>query len=110
MAESWEEKFDAHMKRLEDRIEEIGKKVESKGEEISKKAQSKAKDLQHEVEAKTGSHSLFWGIALIAVGLIWLGNNFGWIDYDIPWIPVGMIVVGAYLILKHHHSEKDEIQ
>ena len=26
MSESWDDKFDAHMKRLEDRIEEIGKK------------------------------------------------------------------------------------
>jgi hypothetical protein len=108
MPEPWEKKFDAHMKRLEERIEEIGKQVEVKGEEIGKKAQTKAKDIQREVESQPGMHTFLGGIVLIVIGLIWLGNNLGWIEYDIPWVPVVMIVIGAYLILKHHHSGKDE--
>lgn len=106
MPESWEEKLDAHMKRLEARIEEIGQKVETKGEEFSKKAHSKAKDIQHEIEARSGKHSLFWGIVLILVGLIWLGSHLGWIHYNIPWVPVAMIVAGIYLILRHRRSDK----
>lgn len=108
MPESWEEKFDAHMKRLEDRIEEIGRQVEVKGEELGKKAQTKAKDIQKEVETRPGMPSIFWGVVLILIGLIWLAGNLGLIAADIPWVPLGMIVVGVYLILKHRPAQSKE--
>ena len=104
---SWEEKFDKKMKKLEKRVEEIGEKIEEKGEEFGKKVESKAKTFHEKFEKKGHhGHNLFWGIVLIVVGFLWLANNLDWFEYDVPWIPVVMIAVGIFLILRNW--EKDE--
>jgi len=104
----WEEQFEKKMKKLEKRIEEIGKTVEEKGEELGKRVESRAKKIQNRFEHREcgRGHSLFWGIVLIVVGFVWLGNNLDWFDYDIPWVPVAMIGVGIFLIIKHWEREE----
>lgn len=104
---SWEDKLDEKMKNLEKRVDEIGKKVEDKGEEFGKRVEEKAKAIKKDFERKGHhGHTMFWGIVLIVVGLIWLGNNVGWFFYDVPWFPVAMIAVGIYLIVRHWDREK----
>ncbi|MFH1862477.1 MAG: DUF5668 domain-containing protein [bacterium] len=41
----------------------------------------------------------FWGIVLVVVGLIILGNQLNWFDLEVPFIPVALIVLGCYLII-----------
>jgi hypothetical protein len=103
---SWEDKFEQRMKKLEKRMEEMGSRVEEKGEEFGKRMESKAKKFQERMEKKGHhGHNLFWGIVLIAMGFVWLGNNLDWFDYDIPWVPVVMIALGLFIIIRNW--EKD---
>lgn len=104
---SWEEKFEEKMKRLEKRMEEMGKKLEEKGEELGKRVEGKAKTVHDKLGRKGHrEHSVFWGIVLIVVGFVWLGNNLDWFDYDIPWVPVVMIGVGIFLVIRHWEKEE----
>jgi len=103
---SWEDQFEEKMKEVEARLEEIGKKVEEKGEVFGKRVEEKAKTFEKKIDAKDHGHHLFWGIVLLAIGFVWLGNNLDWFRYDIPWVPVGLIAGGIYLILRNW--EKDE--
>jgi hypothetical protein len=104
---SFEEKFDKKMKHFEKRLDEIGEKVEQRGEEFGRRVEEKAKSIHKDFAGKGhNGHGLFWGIVLIALGLLWLGNNLGWFYYDIPWFPVVMIAVGIYMILRYRESEK----
>jgi hypothetical protein len=105
-APSWEEKFEEKMKKLEKRIEEMGKTLEEKGEEFGKRVEDRAKTINKEIRHRSHvGHSLFWGIVLLVVGFLWLGNNLRWFWYDIPWIPVAMIAGGIFLIIKHWEKE-----
>ena len=58
-----------------------------------------------EPRKKSGKHwdNSFWGIVLIAVGLIWLDKNLHWFHFDIPIWPIVLIVIGLYLLLEHRH-------
>jgi fatty acid desaturase len=59
---------------------------------------------------RRGDHGLFWPIALILVGLVWLARNMGWLDHDVPWFPLLLIGFGVYLIVRHttRQGEKKE--
>ena len=106
---SWEEKIDTKMKEVERKIEELGQTIESKGGEWGKKVEKQAKALSEKVEKEGhGGHSMFWGVALIVLGFLWLGRNLGWFLFDIPWLPVVLIGVGAFLIWKHWDSDKKD--
>lgn len=39
---------------------------------------------------------LFLPITLILFGLLWLAKNLGYLDRDIPWFPLILIIVGLY--------------
>ena len=106
---SWEESFEKKMKKLEDRIEEIGKKIEERGEKLGNKIEEKAKTVEKNIKQRgTHGHSLFWGLVLLVVGILWLGNNLDWFIYDVPWFPVVMIAGGVYLILKNWEKDKSQ--
>ncbi len=57
-------------------------------------------------------HGLFWPIAMIIIGVVWLARNMGWFDHDVPWIPLLMIAFGVYLIVRHNarRGDKSEIR
>jgi len=106
---SWEEKLDKKMKKLEKKVEEIRKTLEEKGEGLGEKVSDKVKAVDQKIGSRAHSgHSLFWGIVMIVVGFVWLGNNLGWFSYEIPWVPVVMIAVGIYLILRYLEKSKIE--
>jgi Flp pilus assembly protein TadB len=107
---AWEDKIEARMRTFEKKMDALGKKIEEKGESYSKELEGKAKVFQRKIHRKVHEkYQLFWGVALVVVGLVWLGNNLGWFRYSIPIIPVAMIVFGIFLILKYHEiPEKDK--
>ena len=99
---SLEEKFEKKIKQLEDRIESIGKRVEAKGEDLGKRIEEKAEEISKKADfPKYHGHSLFWGIVLVALGILWLGNNLRWFYFDVPWLAVITIAGGIYLIIRH---------
>jgi len=51
-------------------------------------------------------HGSFWGIVLVALGLVFLADNLGWVCWDLPFWPVVMIIGGAYLIYTSGRREK----
>jgi len=107
--QSWEDAFEEKMKKLEKRMDEIGRTVEEKGEAFGKRMEEKATTIGKEFKTKSqDKHSIFWGIALLIVGIIWLGNNLGWFDYHVSWLPILMIAGGAYLIWKNWKKEANE--
>jgi hypothetical protein len=55
-----------------------------------------------------GEHGLFWPIAMIIVGLVWLARNMGWLDHDVPWFPLLLIGFGVYLIVKHNSRQAEK--
>ena len=93
---SWEKKLEEKVAELEKRIERMGKQAEAK----LKTAKTDVRKKEHH------GHMLFWGIVLIVVGIIWLGNNLEWFVYEIPWIPVIMIAAGIHIILKNWGKEE----
>jgi Flp pilus assembly protein TadB len=95
------------MKKLENRLEEIGKKVEEKGEAFGKKMEFKAREVREKIDRKgRPHHGLFWGIVLIAVGLLWLGSNMGWFYYNVPWFAVILIAIGLFLVIRNWEKKE----
>ena len=41
----------------------------------------------------------FFGTFLLAGGLIWLGVKLGLIPASIPFVPLAMIAIGAYMLI-----------
>ncbi len=54
------------------------------------------------------SNETFWPVALIAVGLVWLARNMGWLDGDVPWLPLLLIGLGVYLIVRQNSRRNDK--
>lgn len=50
--------------------------------------------------------SFLGGILLLLTGLVFLSNNLGWLDYDIPLVPVALIAVGVYYVMVGSHRGK----
>jgi hypothetical protein len=57
---------------------------------------------------RRGDHGLFWPIAMIMVGLVWLAKNMGWLAHDVPWFPLLLIAFGVYLIVRHATRQGDK--
>jgi hypothetical protein len=55
-----------------------------------------------------GERGLFWPVALIIVGLVWLARNMGWLEHDVPWFPLLLIGFGVYLIVKHNSRQGEK--
>ncbi len=88
---SWEEKIEQKVTDLEKKVEMMGKGAKT----ITESAKGDTRKEGHH------GHTLFWGIVLIVIGIIGLGNNLRWFVYDIPLIPVIMIAGGIYIIIKN---------
>jgi hypothetical protein len=53
-----------------------------------------------EPEEESGLESPVWGGTLVAIGLVVLLNNLGWLDLDrlARWWPILLIAIGAYFV------------
>lgn len=44
--------------------------------------------------------SSFWAIILI-IAVVWFFSELGYIDFDIPWLPLILIIVALGAIINH---------
>ncbi|RPH95144.1 hypothetical protein EHM69_05395 [candidate division KSB1 bacterium] len=82
------------MESLENRMQQIERKLDDLALRIPMSGEtSKA------VRRRGRTSRVFWGIFILALGFIWLGQNFGieWLNSLRFW-PVAVIVFGVYLI------------
>lgn len=94
--EELDKKIEAFVSRMDDRITEIERRLGSRSEGSQKNAAPADKGPQ-----RRGRDSSFWGIALVVIGFILLGNHFNWFDLDIPIIPAALIILGCYLLIEN---------
>ncbi len=94
--DSWEERLEKKVAKLEKKIDRMGKRAEEKLKTVEEDG---IKEGHH-------GHLFFWGIVLVVVGIILLGNNLKWFVYEIPWIPVIMIAAGIYIIFKNWEKKE----
>ena len=91
-------------RKIEEKLEELSRQVEDKMREIGESVDSKFKQHLEDKELREHIHSRsrrggeFWGVILLVVGFLILADNMHWFNWDIPLIPLGMIILGVYLI------------
>lgn len=94
-----EKKFSDFAEEVEKKIEEFGRQIDERFSNLT--ASEKEKQPDPSVPSKRHSDKLFWGIALIIVGIILLGNHLRWFILEIPWIPAALIILGIYLVFEN---------
>ena len=107
---SWETRLEEKMKALEDRLEEMGRRLERKAEKFEGEAKKVGQQIEDEVRHhhRPSGAGFFWGIVFVVAGVIWLGNQFGWFYYDVPWAALFLIAGGLYLLVRHWDRPKQE--
>ncbi|MBC8276937.1 MAG: hypothetical protein H8E46_01795 [FCB group bacterium] len=106
-----EQRIEEIAKNAEERIKKLGDQIEEKI--VEKKLKETAEKIDRKIdekinpERKSCSHrsSEFWGIALLILGFLFLADNFHWIEFDIPFWPLVMIIGGGYLIYSSTHRD-----
>ncbi|SRR4030043_19019 len=96
--ENWEVRLEEKIKELENTVENLARRIDEKGSELGEHLHKKAREAQKETSS---AHYLFWGIIFIIVGFLWLGNNLRWFIREVPWVPVVIIALGIYLIIRN---------
>jgi hypothetical protein len=91
--ENLDKKFEELISQVDKRFEELGKKLEAR---FSYHAEGPSKPRAHRAH-----DSVFWGLALVIVGLVILANHFHWLHDEVPIIPTVFILLGLYLILEN---------
>ena len=89
--------------KIEEKIEQAAREFKEKakeiGERIEKEFKSEAGERgRHDPKHRPHRSANFWGAVLIIIGFLFLAENLRWIDWDIPFWPIVLIVVGAYII------------
>jgi len=82
-----ERRFDALIKRFEELAEQVRTISETKPQDLPAR------------RARSESGRIFWGTAMVIVGLVWLGDRLSWFDVDIPVAASAFIIIGLYLII-----------
>jgi hypothetical protein len=95
------------LNELEKRVDEIGERVEKRIDELAKHIEERFSQKNntppqfppsYQHRARIGGS--FWGIALIAFGIVLLNNHFDWFDLNIPLLPAILIILGLYLVFE----------
>ncbi len=86
---------------VEKRFEEFGKRLEEKfrGDKRPDNEENKTAGTTHKRHETS-----FWGMILIVIGAVLLGNHFHWFYLDIPIFPAAIIILGVYLIIDHQRK------
>jgi len=98
-----------NLEDLEKRLEKVGSDIGQRLEEISQrlddhlsgKGSAGGASDESQLPPRRGYSTPFWGVALVVIGVILLGNHFDWFDLQIPVIPTALIILGCYLILEN---------
>jgi hypothetical protein len=48
--------------------------------------------------AKAGWGKLFFGLFIFAIGASWLAREMGWISFDLPWLALALMLLGASVL------------
>lgn len=99
--EDLDKKFEDLTAKMEKRFDEFREKIEERF--TSQKPASEAQD-ESQGELRKHRDTPFWGVVLVIVGVILLGNHFDWFDLGIPIIPAALIILGCYLILENRQN------
>jgi hypothetical protein len=90
--------YQERIDELERKIEAFNRKLEEVGEKIGQRIELKIED-----KGRYGRHHertrIFWGLAFIIGGFIWLGNQMDWFDLHLPIAAAALILIGIYLIV-----------
>lgn len=111
---SWEARLDEKVQALEKKMEELGHKLERGAEDLEKRTEKLGRDIEERVQGAGGTKThrsgagFFWGLVFIVAGVIWLGNQFGWFDYDVPWAALFLIAGGIYMVVRYWDRSGDE--
>jgi tetrahydromethanopterin S-methyltransferase subunit G len=83
----------ADLETLQSRLDAIERKLDDVVKHFS------AENVVTKIRKRGRAGRIFWGIFVCALGLIWLGQNFGmeWLSSLRFW-PVAVIVFGLFLI------------
>ncbi len=89
---------------LEKRIDDALAKLEGRLENLDQELEGKVNAALHpekRMPARVNRSGAFWGLALIVIGVVLLGNHFEWFDWHIPLIPAALIIIGVYLLIEN---------
>ncbi len=101
----FEERLEQIIKDAEEKINKFGEKLDDKfideklknlGDELEKKLDEKFSCRPSHRNSRRSSE--FWGFVLVGIGFIFLADNLRWVHWDLPFWPMALIILGAYLI------------
>lgn len=96
--EELDKKFTELADNFQKRFDDLNKKVE---ERLSRLEQKPAPSSTPPPRLKKHHDSVFWGLVLLIIGIILLGNDFRWFYLDIPVLPTALIILGGYLVIEN---------
>ena len=93
---------------LEKKVEDFSKDIEKRFEEFTRRIEDKFSGDKKPENGKNGfpcvprkHDTTFWGIILVIIGVVLLGNYFHWFYLDVPIFPTALVILGVYLIIEH---------
>lgn len=78
----------------EERLVSLEKKVDELNSKINEVSGKNSR-----ISCQIGRGRLFWGLVFIVFGGIWLGREQNWLDFNFPFMPTALVVLGLYFLL-----------
>ncbi len=89
---------DERFEKLEKSVEVLRERIEDFGRTVGDKVEGKVGELNRK-HNRINKDGLFWGLAFIVAGTVWLGKSIGWFYFNIPIAPTALIIIGLYIVL-----------